>query len=74
MLTYLSASRTLDFVIEGIEEYTGVRIISDYSEDIRNMIINVLGSGVTIYPAKGGYSRQEVHNEYDVLFNVITRL
>ncbi len=74
MLTYLAASRTLDFVIEGIEEYTGVTIISDYSEDIRNMIINVLGRGVTIYPAKGGYSTQGVHNDYDVLFTVITRL
>ncbi len=74
MLTYLAASRTLDFVIEGIEEYTGVTIISDSSEELRDMIINVLGRGVTIYPAKGGYGRQGSHNEYDVLFTVITRL
>jgi len=26
ILTYLAASKTLDFVIEGIEEYTGVRL------------------------------------------------
>jgi uncharacterized membrane-anchored protein YitT (DUF2179 family) len=74
MLTYLAASKTLDFVIEGIEEYTGVTIISDYSDEIRNMIINILGRGVTIYPAKGGYGNHGVHNEYDVLFTVITRL
>jgi uncharacterized membrane-anchored protein YitT (DUF2179 family) len=74
MLTYLAASRTLDFVIEGIEEYTGVTIISDYSDEIREMIINVLGRGVTIYPAKGGYGRHGLHNEYEVLFTVITRL
>ncbi|MFS4445639.1 YitT family protein [Maribacter sp. 2307UL18-2] len=74
MLTYLAASRTLDFVIEGIEEYTGVTIISDYSDEIRSMIIGVLGRGVTIYPAKGGYGKHGVHNEYDVLFTVITRL
>lgn len=74
MLTYLSASKTLDFVIEGIEEYTGVTIISDYSNEIRNMIINTLGRGVTIYPAKGGYGTHGVHNEYDVVFTVITRL
>lgn len=74
MLTYLAASKTLDFVIEGIEEYTGVTIISDYSDEIRLMIINTLGRGVTIYPAKGGYGRHGLHNEYDVLFTVITRL
>lgn len=74
MLTYLAASKTLDFVIEGIEEYTGVTIISDHSEELRDMIINVLGRGVTIYPAKGGYGKNGAHNEYDVLFTVITRL
>ncbi|NHF58691.1 YitT family protein [Flavobacteriaceae bacterium TP-CH-4] len=74
MLTYLAASKTLDFVIEGIEEYTGVTIISDNSDDLRLMIINKLGRGVTIYPAKGGYGKNGVHNEYDVLFTVITRL
>ncbi|EAQ99876.1 YitT family protein [Maribacter sp. HTCC2170] len=74
MLTYLAASKTLDFVIEGIEEYTGVTIISDFSNDIRLMIINKLGRGVTIYDAKGGYVENGKHNEYDVLFTVITRL
>ncbi|MDH5399840.1 MAG: YitT family protein, partial [Cyclobacteriaceae bacterium] len=33
MLTYLSASKTVDFVVSGIEEYLGVTIISDKSED-----------------------------------------
>ena len=74
MLTYLSASKTLDFVIEGIEEYTGVTIISDSSEEIRQMIIDKLGRGLTIYKAKGGYGKQGVHKEYDVIYTVITRL
>ena len=74
MLTYLAASKTLDFVVEGIEEYTGVTIISKASEEIRAMIIEKLGRGVTIYPAKGGYGKEGVYNEYDVIFSVITRL
>ena len=74
MLTYLAASKTLDFVIEGIEEYTGVTIISDMNEEIRTMIIEKLGRGLTIYKAKGGYGKHGVHKEYDVIFTVITRL
>lgn len=74
MLTYLAASKTLDFVIEGIEEYTGVTIISDKNEEIRQMIIDKLGRGLTIYKAKGGYGKHGVHKEYDVVFTVITRL
>ena len=74
MLTYLSASKTLDFVIEGIEEYTGVTIISDSSEEIRLMIIEKLGRGLTIYKAKGGFGKHGLHREYDVIYTVITRL
>src|SRR5262245_43847398 len=43
MITYLAASKTVDFVIEGIEEYTGVTIISSHNEEIKEMIINKLG-------------------------------
>lgn len=74
MLTYLAASKTLDFVIEGIEEYTGVTIISEKNEEIRTMIIDKLGRGLTIYKAKGGYGRTGERKEYDVIFTVITRL
>lgn len=74
MLTYLSASKTLDFVVEGIEEYTGVTIISDSSEEIRLMIIDKLGRGLTIYKAKGGFGKKGTHTEYDVIYTVITRL
>jgi uncharacterized membrane-anchored protein YitT (DUF2179 family) len=74
MLTYLSASRTLDFVVEGIEEYTGVTIISKKSEEIRTMIIEKLGRGLTIFPARGGYRADGVSEDYEVLYTVITRL
>ncbi|MDI9365970.1 MAG: YitT family protein [Flavobacterium sp.] len=49
MITYLSASKTLDFFIEGIEEYTGITIISSHSVEISEMIENKLGRGFTIY-------------------------
>jgi uncharacterized membrane-anchored protein YitT (DUF2179 family) len=55
MITYLAASKTLDFLIEGIEEYTGVTIISSYSEHVRKMIINEMGRGVTVYKGRRGY-------------------
>ena len=59
MLTYLSASKTIDFLIHGIEEYTGVTIISEKSEEIRVMIIEQLGRGVTIFKAKRGFGKRD---------------
>ena len=74
MLTYLAASKTLDFVVDGIEEYTGVTIISAKSEEIREMITEKLGRGLTIYEASGGYGKKGERNAYEVIYTVITRL
>ncbi len=74
IITYLAASKTLDFVVDGIEEYTAVTIISPRSEEIKEMIINELGRGVTIYKGKGGFGRMGKKNELDILYTVVTRL
>lgn len=75
ILTYFSATKTLDFIISGIEEHTGVTIISNYSESIRKMITEKMGRGVTIYQGKRGYGKRGHQlNETDIVFTVITRL
>ena len=74
MITYIAASKTLDFIIEGIEEYIGVTIVAHHSDLIREMIINVMGRGVTIYSGKGGYSKEYKAKEFDIIYTVITRL
>lgn len=74
MITYLSASKTLDFVVEGIEEYTGVTIISPYSDDTKQMIIDTLGRGVTIYNGKSGFGKAGETTDAEIVYTVITRL
>jgi uncharacterized membrane-anchored protein YitT (DUF2179 family) len=74
MITYLAASKTLDFIIEGIEEYTSVTIISSHSDQIRDMIINKMGRGVTLYNGKSGFGKSGETRNVDIVFTVITRL
>lgn len=75
ILTYLSASKTVDFIIQGIEEYTGVTIVSAKSAQIREAIINNLGRGVTIYKGERGFeSSQFKSKNIDIIFTVVTRL
>ncbi len=74
ILTYVAASKTLDFVIEGIEEYIGVTIISARSEEIRLAIVENLGRGVTVYKGKGGYGVHGTTTDVDIVYTVITRL
>ncbi|TZF84498.1 YitT family protein [Pedobacter sp. BS3] len=74
ILTYLSASKTVDFIVQGIEEYAGVTIVSTKSNEIREAIINNLGRGVTIYKGERGFGGTGVKKELDIVFTVITRL
>jgi uncharacterized membrane-anchored protein YitT (DUF2179 family) len=71
VLTYAAASKTIDFLLHGIEEYNAVIIISaERSDVIRKSIIRDLGRGVTVYKGRGGLS----DHEQDILYCVVTRL
>ena len=75
ILTYLAASKTIEFVVNGIEEYTGVTIISEHSDAIRRALTERLGRGVTVYAGHRGYgSRGEQPHAIDIVFTVVTRL
>ena len=74
MITYLAASKTLDFIVEGIEEYIGITIVSSHNEEIREMIINTMGRGVTVYSGKKGFGKRGETKETDIVYTVVTRL
>ena len=70
VLTYFAASKTVDFLIHGVEEHTAVIIISDQNQLIRDAIIRDLHRGVTVYKGRGGLTG----SEQDILYCVVTRL
>lgn len=75
ILTYLAASKTVDFIVSGIEEYIGVTIISEHSEEIRLAIIENLGRGCTLYYGKKGFAKRgEKLKKTDIVYTLITRL
>jgi uncharacterized membrane-anchored protein YitT (DUF2179 family) len=75
ILAYLAAAKTIDFVIDGLEEYTGVTIMSGQADAVRRMITEEMGRGATVYSGKGGYGTHgHQANAIDIVFTVITRL
>ncbi len=70
MLTYFAASKTVDFLVYGIEEYHGIMIVSARSQEIRQAILHGLNRGVTVYLGRGGLSE----TEQEILYCVVTRL
>lgn len=75
ILTYFAASKTVDFVIDGIEEFMGITIISEKHEEIRLAIIEKMGRGCTIFKAENGFVKEgAARRSVDVVYTVITRL
>ena len=75
ILTYVVASKTVDFIINGIEEYIGVMIVSPDSATIRSQIMYEMGRGVTSFRSDGGFgSHGQSLPDRDILFCVVTRL
>jgi uncharacterized membrane-anchored protein YitT (DUF2179 family) len=75
ILTYLIASKTVDFIVHGIEEYTSVMIVSERSSEIKDAIVNKMGRGVTILKGKSGFGKTgHREKDLDVIYSVITRL
>lgn len=76
ILTYYTASKTISFVIEGLEEYTGVTIISGQSGPIKEKLVMELGRGITIYKGERGFLKDSfaISQDCDIVFTVVTRL
>jgi len=70
MITYFAASKTIDFLIHGVEEHTAIIIFSERNDEIRHAIIRCLQRGVTVFKGKGGLT----YDDQDILFCVVTRL
>lgn len=76
MLTYFIASQTTKYVIEGIEAYTGVTIISANSDAVKKALVLSLNRGITIYKGERGFMKDsfEQSAEVDIVFTIVTRL
>lgn len=74
ILTYLAAAKTVDFVVDGVEEYVGVTIISEKHEQLRIMLTEELRRACTIYAGKGGYGKNGKSYDKDIIYTIVTRL
>jgi uncharacterized membrane-anchored protein YitT (DUF2179 family)/predicted metal-dependent HD superfamily phosphohydrolase len=76
ILTYFTASKSIDYVVEGLQAHTGVTIISGKSEVIKHQLVNNLGRGITVYKGERGFlpGAFEESTSCDIIFTVITRM
>ncbi len=76
IITYFTATRATHYVVDGIEEFTAMNIVSSHQDEIKNYLVNELGKGITVYKGERGYlpGSFEVRTEADIIVTIITRL
>lgn len=70
IITYFIAAKTIDVVIQGIDETKAVLIVSDHYEELSEAISSEIGRGITMLTGRGGYK----NDKKEILYVVVTRL
>lgn len=76
IITYFTATRATEYVVDGIEEFTAMNIVSSKHEEIKNVLVNDLGKGITVYKGVRGYlpGSFDVKADTEIIVTIITRL
>src|ERR1700712_3606948 len=76
VITYFTASRAINYVVDGIEQFTAVNIISAKHDEIKSFLVNELGKGITVYKGERGYlpGSFEIKTDTEIIVTIVTRL
>ena len=76
IITYFTATRAINYVVEGIEEFTAMNIISSQPEEVKSYLVNELNKGLTVYKGERGYLPGSFDIKFDceIIVTVVTRL
>ncbi|WP_309613903.1 YitT family protein [Flavobacterium sp.] len=76
IVTYFSAVKSLDYVADGLEQYTSLNIISSKSEEIKSLIVEKFGKGITVIKGERGYlpGKFKEKTDCDIIVTIVTRL
>ena len=67
IVTYFVGSKTVDFVVEGIDRSKCAMIVTTKAEEITAALTNAFSSSGTIVEAKGGYSKEDKQIVYFII-------
>lgn len=76
LITYFTATRATYYVVDGIEEFTAMNIISAKEEEIKNLLVTEFGKGITVYKGERGYlpGSFDIRTDCEIIVTIVTRL
>ncbi|MDZ4747006.1 MAG: YitT family protein [Saprospiraceae bacterium] len=76
IVTYFTAMKISDYVVDGFEEYTALSVISSKHEKIKSIIVNDFSKAISVYKGERGYLPTSFHvkHDTDIVMTIVTRL
>jgi uncharacterized membrane-anchored protein YitT (DUF2179 family) len=74
ILTFIVTAKVIDLMIEGFEDYVGLMIVSEKTDEINAELIRVVGTGTTLYKGSGGFGKRGAQTEKEIIHTVINRI
>lgn len=76
ILTYFTAAKTTDYVVDGFEQFISLTIISKKDDEVKSIVVNDYHKAITVYKGERGFlpGQFEVHEDCDIIVTVVTRL
>ena len=76
IITYFTATRAINYVVDGIEEFTAINIITCKQQEIKSLLVNELGKGITVFKGERGYlpGKFDIKTDCEIIVTIVTRL
>lgn len=76
IVTYFTAMKISDYVVDGFEEYTALSVISGKHDMIKSIIVNDFHKAISVYKGERGYLPASFHikHDTDIVMTIVTRL
>ena len=76
LITFFTATRAINYVVDGIEQHTSMNIVSANDEEIKDFLVNKLGKGITVYKGERGYlpGSFDLKTDCDIIVTIVSRL
>lgn len=76
IVTYFTAMKISDYVVDGFEEYTALTVISGKHELVKNIIVKDFNKGISVFKGERGYlpTSFHIHHDCDIVMTIVTRL
>ncbi len=76
IITYFTAMKISDYIVDGFEEYTALTVISGKHELIKSIIVKDFHKAISVFKGERGYlpTSFDIKHDCDIIMTIVTRL